>query len=214
MKKRDVFLLLSFAVLFVLFAFFQNFSFPAKQLQQITKKEFFPGKLQKYVPTYAFRNYIGHNQEIEAPYGYKEEVSRRIASIDEPIVFDEKKFLKDSAKSLPVYKNIKDMIDVSSSSGDTTHCVDNPIEPQNNCYTEYSGEKSKPNSSAQFKANPLRQTASVTLPGQSIDSKMMYDMDRNSVNVQFSKSLDSDMGVKLELDSQDQSGMVNIDVRW
>jgi len=69
MKKRDVFLFLSFAALFVLFAIFQNFSFPTNQLQQIANKEFFRGKLHKFVPTYAFKNYIGNNNEIEAPYG-------------------------------------------------------------------------------------------------------------------------------------------------
>lgn len=212
-KRRDIFLFLSFVVLFVLFAIFQNFSFPTNQLQQITNKEFFRGKLYKFVPTYTFKNYIGHNQEIEAPYGYKEEISRRIASVDGPVVFDDKKFLKEGIKALPVYKNLKNVIDISDNNESGTHCINNPIEPQNNCFVEYEGERSKPNS-AKFKTNPFRQTASVILPGETVDSKMLYDMDRNSVNVQFTKSLDKDTGLKLELDSQEQSGTINIDVRW
>ncbi|MES2768449.1 MAG: hypothetical protein V4596_04820 [Bdellovibrionota bacterium] len=213
MKKRDIFLFLSFATLFVLFAIFQNFSFPTKQLQQITNKDFFPGKLHKFIPTYAFKNYIGNSEDIEAPYGYKEEINRRIASQDAPIIFDDRKFVKDELKALPVYKNIKDMIETSSSDN-TAPCIDNPIEPLNNCFTEYNGEHSKSDSgSLKIKANPLRGTASISVPGD-IESKMMYDGDRNSVNVQFKKSLNPDAGLKVELDSEQQSGSINIDVRW
>ena len=98
-------------------------------------------------------------------------------------------------------------------SSDEIHCVNNPIEPENNCFTEYAGEKSKTGSSMKVKANPFRQTASISVPGE-IESEMMYDMDRNSVNVQFKKTLSQDAGVKLKLDSQEQSGSINIDVRW
>ena len=198
--------------LFVLFAAFQNFSFPTKQLQQITQKKLFDYHLQKYVPSYSFNSYIGEN--LEAPYGLKEEITRKIASADAPVIFDDKKYVKETFESMPVYKDIKDMIEVSSSSStdDPLPCVENPIEPQNNCFTEYSGEVQK-SGSVKVKANPFRQTASISVPGE-INSRMMYDMDRNSINVQFKKELDKDAGIKLELDSQEQSGSINIDVRW
>lgn len=211
MKRKDVFLFLSFMALFVLFAFYQNFSFPTGQLKNISQKKLFENQIRKFVPTYAFNSYIGEN--IEAPYGFKEEVTRRIASADDPIVFDDKKFVKDKLQTMPVYKDVKDLIDVSSSgSGEAPSCVENPIEPQNNCYTEYSGETNK-SGSAKVRVNPFRQTASISVPGE-IESLMMYDGDRNSINVQFKKELDENAGVKLQLDSQDQSGSVNIDVRW
>lgn len=213
MKRRDIFLLLSFFALFVLFAFFQNFSFPTKQLDQLSGKKFFKESLRGFVPTYAFKNFIGPNEEIETPYGYKEEVSRRLASVGEPIIFDEKKFLKEEIKNIPIYRNLKDLIDVAESEA-SEHCVNNPTESQNNCHAEYSGQNSKPNSSAKFKANPFRQTASVSLPGEGVNSTMMYDMDRNSVNVQITTDIGQDAGLKLEIDSQNQSGAVNIDVRW
>ena len=213
MKRRDFFLFLSFAALFVLFAIFQNFSFPTKQLQQIGKKEFFKEQIQKFVPTYSFNDYIG--EYIEAPYGYKEEINRKIASRNELIVFDQKKCLKDGVKTLPIYKDLKSLIDISNAdSGPETpsHCVENPIEPQNNCHVEYSGEARK-TGSVKVKANFLRQTASISVPGD-IESKMMYVRDRKSINMQFKKNIDKDSGVKLELDSQEQSGSIKFDVRW
>lgn len=215
MKKRDVFLFLSFAALFVLFAIFQNFSFPIGQLQQLNGKKFFDTKLHKFIPGYAFKNYIG--QTIEAPYGYKEEISRRIASEGQPVIFDDKKFIKEELKSLPVYRNLKDLIDVDNNTPSEagTNCVDNPVESQNNCFTEYEpgSSSSEKTGSVKVKTNPLRQTASINVSGE-IESKMMYDHERNSVNVQFKKGLGSDSDLKVELDSEKKSGIINIDVRW
>lgn len=211
MKKREVFLFASFVALFVLFAIFQNFSFPAKQLQQLTNKDFFETKIKKFIPSYAFKDYIGEN--IEAPYGYKEEIQRKIASEGEPIVFDHKKVLKDGAKNLPLYRDLRDLIETSyseNSSGEP--CVDNPTDPQNNCFTEYEGPTEKAGS-VKVRANPFRKTASIAVPGE-VESYMEYDNDRRAVNVQFRKDLDKDAGLKVELDSEQQSGSINIDVRW
>lgn len=213
MKKRDVFLFLSFAALFVLFAIFQNFSFPTKQLDQLSKKAFFHQQIKKFVPTYAFNSYIG---EIETPYGYKEEIERKIASDGAPIIFDGKKFLKDGVKTLPVYKEIKNIIDINSAddidAGAGIPCVNNPQEPQNNCRVEYSNPSEK-NSSLRVKANPMRQTASISVSGD-IESQMIYMAEKKSVQLHFKKELSKDSGVKLEINSQDQSGTFKYDVRW
>jgi hypothetical protein len=204
MKRRDIFLFLSFVAMFVLFAIFQNFSFPVKQLKQISKKEFFRTQLHRFVPTYAFNNYIGEN--IEAPYGYKEEIERKIASASEPVVFDQKKFIKDGIEGLPVFKDIKSLIEISDSE------ADDPAPSTNNCSIDQSKNSVKAGH-VKVKANPVRQTASISVPGD-IESQMMYDGDRKSVNVQFKKTLNKDSGVKLELDSVEQSGAIKFDVRW
>lgn len=218
MKRREIFLFISFVALFVLFAVFQNFSFPAKQLERLNTKEFFQNSLHKFIPTYAFNNYIGEN--IEAPYGYKEEINRRIASEDDPIVFDYKKIAKDGIKGTPLYRDLRDLIEASSSSSSSdssadmtsSPCVDNPMDPQNNCFTEYEGSTQK-TGSVKVHANPFRQTASIAVPGD-VESYMAYDADKKAVNVQFRKDLDKDAGIKVELDSLEKSGSINIDVRW
>lgn len=217
MKKREIFLFISFVTLFVLFAIFQNFSFPNQQLQRLNSKEFFQTRLQKFIPTYTFNDYIGKN--IEAPYGYKEEINRRIASVDDPIVFDYKKTIKSGVNSLPLYHDLRDWIDdVSNPTSNKTsaltnnHCVNNPIDPQNNCHMEYDSETQK-TGSVKVRANPFNQTASISVPGE-VESYMAYDGDKHSVNVQFRKDLDENAGIKFELDSFEKSGSVNIDVRW
>lgn len=209
MKKRDLYLFLSFVALFALFAIYQNFSFPTKQLQQITKKALFEKKLQKYVPTYSFHDYIGN---IQIPYGYKEEIQRKIAGQSEPVIFDDKKYVKEKIEAMPIYKDIKEFIELAEDNSVDSPCVNNPAETHNNCFTEYSDDSPK-SSSLKVKANPFRQTASVSIPGE-IQSVMVYDGDRNSINLQFKKELDKDAGIKFELDSQEQSGSINIDVRW
>jgi hypothetical protein len=201
MKKRDVFLFLSFAALFVLFAIFQNFSFPTKQLQQISRKDFFQTQIRKFVPTYSFNDYIGGN--IQAPYGYKEEIDRKIASEGQPVIFDQNKFVREGFKTLPVYTEIKSLIDVSNDAEESN--------PSPDCHVESSAPQNS--ESVKLRANPLRQTASISVPGE-IQSQMMYEGDKKSVNVQFKKDLDKNTGVKLELDSVERSGKVKFDVRW
>ncbi len=209
MKKRDFYLFLSFVALFILFAIYQNFSFPTKQLKALTQKTLFEKRLHKFVPTYSFQDYIGGG--IQAPYGYKEEIKRKIASQESPIVFDDKQFVRETLEAMPIYKEIKDFIDVASEDHEEA-CSNNPLEKENNCFTQYNSEASKVNS-LKVKANPFRQTASISIPGD-IESHMIYNGDRNSVNLQFRKELDRDAGIKFEIDSQEQSGSINIDVRW
>ena len=209
MKKRDVFLFISFLTLFVLFAVFQNFSFPTKQLQNLNKKQFFQNQIQKFVPTYTFNSYIGEN--IEAPYGYKEEINRKIASQSAPVIFDDRKFIENEFKSLPVYNDIKRFIEISDPDviPGKEACVIDKANVQNNCNVRNSTNPE----SMKLRANPLRQTASIYVPGD-ITSQMMYMGDKKSINVQFRKNLDKDAGVKLELDSHEQSGAIKFDVRW
>jgi hypothetical protein len=205
MKRRDVFLFLSFLTLFVLFAIFQNFSFPTSQLQQLSKKEFFRVQLRKFAPTYTFNNYIG--ESIEAPYGYKEEIERRIASEGDPVVFDHNKFIKNEFEGMPVYKDIKNFIEISGSESASPE-----VAPAPNCHAEYASDEKK-SGPMKLRANPMRQTASLSVPGD-IESQMMYDGDRKSMSIQFKKSLDKDAGVKVELDSEEKSGAIKFDVRW
>ncbi len=206
-------------ILFVLFAIFQNFSFPNKHLDNLTNKNFYKKNLHKFVPTYSFKNSIGGG--VEVPYGYKEEIQRKIASANQRIIFDRKKFLKEGAEALPIYKDIQDFIkDVASSdepSASDEACVATSVESSGACIVRQNyhaiNEHDDESGSIKVRANPLRQTASISVPGE-IYSQLNYDADSNRVNVQFRTNISDDAGVRLELDSLDQSGKINIDLSW
>lgn len=219
MKKRDLFLLASFVLLFLLFAMFQNFSFPNKHLHNLTNKNFYKKNLHKFVPNYYFnKDNIGGG--VEVPHGYKEDIQRRIASADSQIIFDRKRFIQEAIEGIPLYNDIQDLIsDVAFAEepGDvTSECVASSAEAQGVCVRSYSSlahKEATEEDTIKFRANPLRQTASISFPGE-IYSQVNYDGDNNRVSVQFSTNISRDAGVRVELDTLDQSGKINIDLNW
>jgi len=208
LTKKDVVLFASFTALFILFALFQNFSFVRDFEQELPKNTIdVTEKIKniRFFRPYLFREAIGN---LETPIGFTDSIRKQ----EGPKIFDEKKYLDNKMKEAPLYKSLKNILDFRAVDN-SQPCVEDPAAKTNNCLMEYNSNSAPtdgPSGSLRFRSNPLRKTASVSYSG-SVDSELYYE---NGVNLELKKQIAPNTNVKIEMKSQDQSGQVNIDLRW
>ncbi len=200
MKKRNLYLFFSFICLSILFGLFQNFSIPKKNA------------LDKFIPEYRIKDYVGG---IEAPTGFTDYIEEQISDTD--IVFDHKSFLKKSIKDSPVYKSLKDYMDISNenlsagtcydANGDATVC------PQNSNSAIHENEEII--KSMKFRANPGRREASVKMNTVgNINSDINYCVEDQNLSLRVRQNIGSQSNVQLKVDSKDQSGSLQWSLSW
>lgn len=178
-----------------LFILFQNFSNPNSP------------HLIKFIPEYKLKEYVG---EVEAPVGFSE-----YAKSQDPnrvIIFDDRKFVKETLKRSPAYKALKEMVEVSldpyesfqTSQEDSTVTAD----------TKSDSENSK-NRLMKLKANPGKGEATMKLNAiDNIETDLHFCAPENNVSLSFKQQLNSKSHMQLKMDSKDQAGSLQWGWNW
>ncbi len=208
MVKRQFILFLSFLGLFILFVFFQNFSF--LKINNINTHDI----KKRFIPEYYLYDSIG---TLALPSGFKEQA--RLQSPDRRVVFDDKKYLKDTLQSSAVYRTFKDYIETTredfiseeSSPEAKSLAFENtsPRAPASETDEESFVQNIK------VKANPGRKEASVHVASvNDISTNLNYCAEDQNISIKVKRQLGTDAQVQLKMDSKDQSSSFLWSLSW
>ncbi len=182
MSRHNLFLFLCFAFLFTLFLLFQNFSSSFK-------------KQIRFFRPYSFQESIGN---LETPFEYKN------SFVKTANVFDHQKQLKDLAKRIPLYNDLKSYLDLSSDKMPSSLS-------ENDCASQDNETKKDFMDNVRVRANPFRQIASISYDGE-LDPKISYD--RGNLRLEVKKEISNKADMNLKVDSHDNSTSFNINLKW
>lgn len=143
---------------------------------------------------------------MEAPIGFSD-----YAKTQDPnrvVVFDDRKFVKETLKRSPAYKNLKEMVEIS---------LDRETQPEENSEIASTDSESASDKERllKLKANPGKGEATVKFNAlDNIDTDLHYCARESNMSLNFKQQLNSKSYMQLRMDSKDQAGSLQWGWNW